>query len=221
MYITLYQRNTIFPQHTALPNKPTHTYCNNTHTHFSPHWTNTHIQTLYQPTPPHTLKLSQPLSDPSVSAYFIQFYHSSFLSVSILLAPNVQLFGLRHSVKMSYKEINDLILFKNMQSGVLGTGEEYCTGQSTKMTRRYRQPEKGISLLTWLMASQAQHLCPCFLFLMPGYSSFAFVPAVLMHFLPQQLDQADLRKSGDISGIRQASYKTDLVEDLKCEPQEV
>lgn len=109
-----------------------------------------------------------------------------------------------------------------MQPGVLSTGEEYCTGQSTKMARRYRQPEKGIFLLAQLMASQAQHhLCPCFLFPMPGYSSFAFVPAVLMHFLPQQLDQADLQKRGDISGIRQASYKTDLVEYLKCEPQEV
>lgn len=42
-----------------------------------------------------------------------------------------------------------------------------------------------------------------------------------MQFLPQQLDQVDLRKRGDISGIRQASYKKDLVEDLKCEPQEV
>lgn len=109
-----------------------------------------------------------------------------------------------------------------MQSGVLCTGEEYRTNQSTKMTRRYRQPEKGVSLLTQLMPSQAQHhLCPCFLFLMPGHSSFAFVPAVLMQFLPQQLDQVDLRKRGDISGIRQASYKKDLVEDLKCEPQEV
>lgn len=94
-------------------------------------------------------------------------------------------------------------------------------GQSTKITRRYQQPEKGISLLTQLMASQAhRHLCPCFLFLVPGYSSLAFVLAVLMRFLLQQLDQVDLSKRDDISGKRQASYKTDLGKDLKHEPQE-
>jgi hypothetical protein len=43
-----------------------------------------------------------------------------------------------------------------------------------------------------------------------------------MLFLPQQSDQVDLRKEdGNISGIRWASYKIDLVEGLKCELQDV